>query len=362
MSSDPFAPVPRRRHNSFGEDDSNWKIIMPVRADAPPPPNRHKMLGTPTAIWTYTDADGRVIGYVHRYDGSGGKEFRPLTFWRPLAGNRLPQWRWTSWPVKRPLYGLQRLVERPFAPVVVAEGEKSADASARLLRASVAVTSPNGAKSADKADWSPLRGRAVTIWPDADAAGLAFARAAAKAISDAGAESVAIIAPPHGVPVGWDADDALTAGWDERRAAELVAAAKPFGESSKRPRRSRQRDDLIAAVVNTEGVELWRDPSGATYATVPTRRHMENWSLRASGFERWLSGLHYQKTAGALTSQALDDIRRTLEIKAYAEGSTYDPAVRVGAQNGKLYLDLCDEEWRAVEIAASGWRVIERPP
>jgi hypothetical protein len=226
----------------------------------------------------------------------------------------------------------------------------------------VAVTSPNGAKSANKADWSSLRGRPVTVWPDADAPGLAFAEAAAKAITAAGAQSVAIIAPPHGVPVGWDAADALAAGWDEQRAAELIAAAKPFGERSARPRRSQQRDDLIAAVVNTEGVELWRDPSGATYATVPTRGHVENWSLRAYGFERWLSGLHYQKTGSALTSQALDDIRRTLEIKAYAEGSTYDPAVRVGAQNGKLYLDPCDDEWRAVEIAGNTWRGIERPP
>jgi len=362
MSSDPFAPVPRRRREHTGAGDADWKIVIPVPADAPPPPRRHKMLGKPTAIWTYTDTEGRLLGFVHRYDGKEGKEFRPLTLWRPLAGGRPPQWRWTSWPVKRPLYGLQRLAERPSAPVVVTEGEKPCDASARLLRAFASVTSPNGAKSADKADWSPLRGRPVTIWPDADAVGLAFAKAAAKAITEAGAQSVAIIAPPHGVPVGWDAADALSAGWDEQRAAELVATAKPFDERLTRPRRSQQRDDLIAAVINTEGVELWRDHSGATYATVPTRGHMENWSLRAFGFERWLSGLHYQKTGGALTSQALDDIRRTLEIKAYAEGSTYDPAVRVGAQNGKLYLDLCDDEWRAVEIAANGWRVIERPP
>jgi hypothetical protein len=168
--------------------------------------------------------------------------------------------------------------------------------------------------------------------------------------------------PPRGVSVGWDAADALAAGWDEKRTAGLVAAATPFGEKLARPRRSQQRDDLIAAVINTEGVELWRDTSGATYATVPTRGHLENWSLRVYGFERWLAGLHYQKTGGALTGQALDDIRRTLEIKAYAEGSTYDPAVRVGAQNGKLYLDLCDDEWRAVEIAATGWRIIDRAP
>ena len=36
--------------------------------------------------------------------------------------------------------------------------------------------------------------------------------------------------------------------------------------------------------------------------------------------------------------------------------------VRVGGLDGKIYLDLCDENWRAVEIDADGWRVIDTPP
>jgi putative DNA primase/helicase len=81
--------------------------------------------------------------------------------------------RWESWATPRPLYGLQGLAERPDAQVVVTEGEKAADAAGTLLPAMVAVTSPNGSKSAGKADWSPLHGRRLVIWPDADSAGLA---------------------------------------------------------------------------------------------------------------------------------------------------------------------------------------------
>ena len=71
--------------------------------------------------------------------------------------------------------------------MVICEGEKAADAATRLLPGFVAVTSPNGSKSAGKADWSPLRGRAVTVWPDADAAGLEYARQVAKLATAAGA-------------------------------------------------------------------------------------------------------------------------------------------------------------------------------
>jgi putative DNA primase/helicase len=247
--------------------------------------------------------------------------------------------------------------------VVVTEGEKAADAAARLLPAFAAVTSPNGSKSCDKADWSPLRGRAVTVWPDADAAGLAFAKAVVRAATEAGATSVSTIAPPLGVQAGWDAADAESAGWDEKRTAELVASAIPAnGGVAPRPRRRRQRDDVIGAVLNTEGVELWRDPSGTTYASVPVNGHTESWSLRSHGIERWLSGLYYRKTGVALPSQALEDIRRTLDIKAYEDGIQYEPFVRVGESNGRIYLDLCDEAWRAVEITAKGWRIVERPP
>jgi hypothetical protein len=36
--------------------------------------------------------------------------------------------------------------------------------------------------------------------------------------------------------------------------------------------------------------------------------------------------------------------------------------IRVAALDDRLYLDLGDETWRAVEIDAAGWRVIDDPP
>jgi putative DNA primase/helicase len=37
--------------------------------------------------------------------------------------------------------------------------------------------------------------------------------------------------------------------------------------------------------------------------------------------------------------QLLEDIRRTLDIKAYEDGVQYEPFVRVGGYNGRIYLD-----------------------
>jgi hypothetical protein len=36
--------------------------------------------------------------------------------------------------------------------------------------------------------------------------------------------------------------------------------------------------------------------------------------------------------------------------------------VRIGGVENTIYLDLCDEQWRAVEIDSAGWRVVSSPP
>ena len=36
--------------------------------------------------------------------------------------------------------------------------------------------------------------------------------------------------------------------------------------------------------------------------------------------------------------------------------------LRVAERAGSIYLDLADDQWRAVEAASDGWRVISKPP
>ena len=101
------------------------------------------------------------------------KTIMPLSYCEDDAGRR--SWRWLHLPAPRPLYGLDRLALRPDAPVLLVEGEKTADAAAKLFPDHVAVTSSGGSNAAGKADWSPLSGRHVVIWPDHDEPGRRFA-------------------------------------------------------------------------------------------------------------------------------------------------------------------------------------------
>ncbi len=377
MNDNPFAPVNGAGEHRTVDAKPKWILVAPVPADAPAPPSEHFKLGKPTATWTYSDATGAVLGYVLRFDSAEVKQYRPLTMWRAPAGGNL-EWRWESWPPKRPLYGLHRLAGRPGAAVVICEGEKAADAATRLLPCFVVMASPNGSKSASKADWSPVRGRAVTVWPDADAAGLEYGRQVAKLTTAAGALSVAIVSPPHGCKIGWDAADALADAWDEPRTMGVMNAAKSAtpemsntgksaagrndiseDDASGGRRRTPQRDTLIGL---TEFCEFWHDANRDAYATFRVSAHEEHWPVRSREFRMFLSGRFYEETGGAIGGQALEDGIRILEARAVNVGREYQPFIRVGRHGDKRFLDLCDARWLAVETTADGWSVVEKPP
>jgi putative DNA primase/helicase len=194
-------------------------------------PQAHRTHGKPVAEWRYCDAQGRPLCFVLRFDPpEARKQFAPLTW----DGSR---WQWKAPPEPRPLYGLDRLAARPGAPVLLCEGEKAADAAAALLPECVTVTTMNGAQSPKKADWTPIRGRRVRIWPDHDDPGAQYARTAAALAYGAGAESVATLdlaALADELPRGWDAADALADGWTAERIGERarwVEFPDPYSKS-----------------------------------------------------------------------------------------------------------------------------------
>lgn len=191
-------------------------------------PQAHKAHGSPTAEWCYRSPDGQPLAFVLRFDPiNSRKQFFPLTW----DGAR---WQWKAPREPRPLYGLDRLAKKPEAPVLLAEGEKASDAAAALMPEAVAVASMNGAMSPKKSDWSPLQGRRVVIWPDADKPGAAYAEQAGKLALEAGAASVAVLelaSLAADLPPGWDAADALADGWTPERfaqAANWTAFPSPF--------------------------------------------------------------------------------------------------------------------------------------
>lgn len=220
-------------------------LVAPAPDDAPPLPTDWRELGRPSHAWAFRDAAGRILRYTLRFpeaDPAKGEESQPREAWTgktiraaTLRRNDRGGLRWAlkAEPDTRPLYGLDRLAARPGAPVLLTEGEKDADGAAERFPEFAALTWPGGSNAVAKADFSPLHGRSVIVWGDADGPGRKAAQAAAKAALAAGAVSAVVVDPPGYFPEGWGLADRWPEGFDRAKALELIeaarAAAQPAG-------------------------------------------------------------------------------------------------------------------------------------
>jgi len=179
------------------------------------------------ATYKYTDpTTGRVDLIVVRLRGrDGGKTFRQGRPWGDGYAVGAPPKPW-------PLYNRTRL--QAADEVVVVEGEKCVHALAGL--GIVATTSPCGAGKAAHADWSPLAGKTVYLWPDHDDTGREHAQAVGSILETLEPPCRTFWIEPDelGLEPKGDAADFIEAAEgtadDKRRAVlEAVRAAHPVG-------------------------------------------------------------------------------------------------------------------------------------
>ena len=120
-------------------------------------------------------------------------------------------------------------------------------------------------------------------------------------------------------------------------------------------------DRLIGLVLDS-GIELFHDPDQHGWASIRVDGHFENRPVRSRPFQLFLLRTYYQETGKSPGAQAIRATLDLLEAKALFDGEESLINLRVANHRGKLYLDLCDRAWRAVEIDAEGWRIVDRPP
>lgn len=216
------APQPLRQSAVF-------TIILPVPESAPQPPCCHAQHGQASALWRYTDGQGCTLSYVARFDTPAGKVILPLCF--AQYGTNRPQWVWKALPEPRPLYNLPGLTALPDdAPVLLVEGEKTADAAQVLFHHCAVLTWSGGANAVGKADWSPLAGRTVTIWPDNDEPGFKAALEIASLLKSIAA-SIHIVLPPTSLPEKWDVADPAPEGFALNAALQGALTVEDFSHS-----------------------------------------------------------------------------------------------------------------------------------
>lgn len=170
----------------------------------------------------YYDNQGNLIQYTLRLQEKNNpskKIVLPLSFGRYHESANEPKWtlkRYHFEKDRNPIYNSHLLKEHPSKPVLIVEGEKTADAGAVLFDDHVVTISwLGGSSGANKADWGLLAGREVIIWPDNDVAGFKAAEEISTCLRKVGVKSLRVVDSQmlsKEFPQKWDLADAIPQG------------------------------------------------------------------------------------------------------------------------------------------------------
>jgi hypothetical protein len=144
--------------------------------------------------------------------------------------------------------------------------------------------------------------------------------------------------------------------------AGIVAEAL-FPESDRwtAPRTKSSQAAGLVELVSDEA--LFRATDGDTaYATVAVDDHQETWPIRSKAFRRYVVHRFWQREGKPPAAQALSDALGTLEARAQFGGRVHEVHVRVAGRDGRIYLNLVNAGWEAVEVTPAGWRIVTTPP
>ena len=258
------------------------------------------------------------------------------------------------------LYNLPALLADAAAPVWVVEGESCAD---KLAELGLIVTTSGSADSVAAADWSPLKGRQVTIWPDNDAPGLKYAATVADKLRTLGydvrqlAPETIEALPEHGDVVDWlkahpeaTADDVLTQMTVKPRPCEHKAEVAAFDADG----RPRKQADILVDIGKSH--TLFRDTGGEGFARIQMGDHAEVHPLASTPYRELLAQRYFEIVGKGCNRNALTDALTTLSAQARFNGETHQVYMRTAEASGDIVIDLGSPDWRVIRVTREGWR------
>lgn len=355
LKGDIFTYYQKRHDCNFKEALAALARIAGVE-QTPRPSPKSKIIAT----YDYVNGAGKMGFQVCRMEPKSFRQRRP----DPQDPGK---WIWNLEGITRLPYRLPEILKSDT--VFIVEGEKDVD---RLRSMGLtATTNPQGAGKWRKEYNQHFQGKAVIILPDNDEPGKAHALDVARNLHGIAA-SIKVVELPDLQPKG-DVSDWLKAGGTKAGLLTLTEAAPEFdpetaqapdlegkttAQDDKEPKPT-QAELLIKLAVEAE---LFHDLNRKGYATIPVDGHLETWPIKSLAFRDWLRGLFYKAYSKPPGGQALQDSLDLLAAQARFDGQENEVYVRVAHSGGKIYVDLANDEWQAVEINPVGWKVVDQPP
>lgn len=118
----------------------------------------------------------------------------------------------------------------------------------------------------------------------------------------------------------------------------------------------------IRKLVFDNHVEFGYNDEKRAFARVKVNGHHEVYAIDSVAFHDYIYQLYDKTTQNVLPRNTFDAVTEYFGVYARTSGQNHNVVMRVGQLQGKIYLDLCNDRWEAVEITADGWQVISDSP
>lgn len=172
--------------------------------------------------WVYKNKAGKAALFIERSDkADGSKEVKPRCYAQNKeTGQKL--WLPANLFEETPLYNLENYKESIDKPVLIVEGEKTAEAAKRLFPDYWVTTWPGGCGQVNKVKIKSLKGRSIYLLPDNDEPGRKAMQKMALRLQEQECKIHIVDIPEADFPKGWDVADSFPDGWNVDKLSELL--------------------------------------------------------------------------------------------------------------------------------------------
>lgn len=166
-----------------------------------------------------------------------------------------------------------------------------------------------------------------------------------------------------------DVLDALRTVRQKDEAAYERLTAKATGHKTRLDKLTRQsrdgHDDSAAGhliKIAKESCTFAHNSDGRGVAVIDGGSIRQVLYIDSTEFSEWLRSAYFLETECGVTDLALGTAVSTLAAIGKHAGTEVEVHIRCAKFGDNYFIDLCDEEWRAVRIGKAGWKLESRPP
>lgn len=124
----------------------------------------------------------------------------------------------------------------------------------------------------------------------------------------------------------------------------------------------RSQADMLILLCLEQKPELFHDQHNTPYARIKQKNVNVIFPIKSRSFKVWLAILLWKEMTKAPSADALAGALNVLQAKALYEGAKHTLYNRVAPASDGFWIDMADENWRAIKVTAAGWQIVDNPP